>query len=501
MEVSAQTFIKTVKDCWGCVVGRVPRSHTMRKGSADLRQSLERRKKDQFEKFTQALADVSPTAFMQEDSLKASGCGICLDLQLSGAIPPITESRKADCAGMAAIALSERRAAEELIAKARQESLHANQALVSQARRYRGLRSRRQSLRPVSMQSTRTNSPFPPAHSPLSASTSDWEFSGLSPHSSDEPADSPIPMGKVFEEMLANYYRQAEELRDVEYAAVQQARRQETELAQQEHVRREHFEMQHRRREAAIIHELHRRERRRVFDESRNVLVVDRLAEERIKLKLEQQRRREAARQQRAQSSARRAKYESHFDFILSQGALERACSKVDRQKHRRSQTAETKMRVDNRKEKWQKHAGQLHARRVFLQEQKRVQDEDRDRQYRYHVARQMALREQESLDKKWNVQIHHVCANAIRDIKQEMSHSLHSQASQPQVNWSTSVSTPSVPSIVVDDLAKYQEALQAMSSLADEVQAQFPLHRPHSSRSSDGPDNVEDAADAAFHL
>ena len=481
----------------------------MRAGSADIRQSLERRKKDQFEKFTQALAEVSPTDFMQEDSLKASG--ICLDLQLSGAIPPITETRKVDSAGVAAIALSERRAAEELIAKARQESLRANRAVVSQARKSRGLQSRVQSLRPISMQSTRTNSPMPQAPSPLSASTSDWGASGLSPEltpkrgsvsSGPEGPDSAIPMGKVFEEMLANYYRQVEEVRDVEYAAVQQARRQETELAQQEHVRREHFEMQHRRREFAIIHELHRRERRRVFDESRNVLVVDRLAEEKVKAQLEQQRRREAARQQRAQSSARRAKYESHFDFILSQGALERACSKADSEKHRRALTAETKRRVETRKEKWAKHAGQLHTRRVLVKEQKRVCDEDRDRQYKYHVARQTAIREQDKLEKEWKVQMHHLCANAIRDIKQ-LDPSLHSHTSEVLGNWSTSVSTPSVPSgpsVVVEDLGRYQEALQAISSLTDEVRAQFPLHRPYANKSVavDGPDNAADAEGAA---
>ena len=474
--------------------------------SVDLRQSLERRKKDQFEKFTQALAEVSPTDFMQEDVLKAGG--ICLDLQLSGAIPPITESRRVDSAGLAAIALNERRAAEELIAKARQESLFTKQTLVSQARRSRGLRSRRQSLRPVSMQSTRANSPFPQARSPaspMSASTSDWGFSGPSPDSASEGApDSSIPTWKILEDMLANYYRQAEELRDVEYAAVQQARRQETELAQQEHVRREHFEMQHRRREFAIIHELHRRERRRVFDESRNVLVVDRLAEEKIKLKLEQQRRREAARQQRAQSSARRAKYESHFDFILSQGALERACSQADREKHRMNQAAETKMKVDRRREKWARHAGQLHARRVFLQEQKRVRDEDRDRQYKYHVARQAAIREKEALDKKLHVQTQVNLPKAVQeikpesgDIKPEMDRSLRSHTSQPPVNWSTSVSTPSVPSIlVVEDLTKHREVPQVIASLTDEVRAQVPLHRSYLSKAIDGPKEA-DAEDA----
>jgi len=470
----------------------------MRAGSTDLRQRLEQRKKEQFEKFTRALSEVSPTDFMQEDALKAGG--ICLDLQLSGAIPPITESRRVDSAGVAAIALSERRAAEELIAKARQESLRANQAMVGQARksRGRGLPSRLR-LRPVSMQSTRTNSPMPQAPSPLSASTSDWA-SAISPEtpkpgSADSGwTDSPVPMGKVFEEMLANYYRQAEELRDVEYAAIQQARRQETELAQQEHVRREHFEMQHRRREFAIIHELHRRERRRVFDASRTVLVVDRLQEERIKAQLEQQRRREAARQQRAQSSARRAKYESHFDFILSQGALERACSKVDREKHRRDRTVQTKKTVDSRKDRWVKHAGHLRARRLLLQEQKRVRDEDRERQHKYYVSRQDAIREQDFLDKQWNVQMHHLCTNAVRDINamKQKDTSVYSHMSEKQVNWSTSISTPSVPSMVVDDLSNYQEALQAISSLTDEVRAQFPLHRPYVGETEDGPDETE---------
>ena len=69
---------------------------------------------------------------------------------------------------------------------------------------------------------------------------------------------------------------------------------------------------------------------------------------------------------------------------------------------------------------------------------------------------------------------------------------SLYSHMSEKQVNWSTSVSTPSVPSMVVDDLSNYQEALQAISSLADEVRAQFPLHRRYVGETEDGPDETE---------
>mmetsp|Transcript_21387 Transcript_21387/g.49769 ORF Transcript_21387/g.49769 Transcript_21387/m.49769 type:complete len:578 (+) Transcript_21387:46-1779(+) len=481
----------------------MPTSAAMRAGSADIRQSFERRRREQFEKFTNALAEVDPTDFMREDASMNSGGICCLDLQLSGAIPPITESRRVDSAGVAAIAVSEKRAAEELIAKSRQESLLAKQAMVTQARRTRsGIRL--QSLRPVSMQSTRDNSPLPQPPSPLSAN-SDWEpfVAGTSPDPTTSPRapgtrgshselESPIPIGKVFEEMLANYYRQAEQIRDVQYAAVQRARQQETEAAQREHVHREHFEMKHRRREFAIIHELHRRERRRVFDESRSVLVVDRLAEARLKIKLEQQRRREAVRQQRAQSIAKRAKYESHFDFILSRGALERACSKTDRDKHRKKQLAETKMQVDTRKDKWANHAGHLHARQVFLKEQKRVREEDEDRQHRYYMARQNALLEQENLDKQLNVKMHHACSNAIRDMMKQMDPSIvHSEDSQPPVTWSTA-SVRSIPSLVVEDAASYQEALQAISSLTDAVRAQMPLRRQRAStrpsRSSEAP-------------
>ncbi len=55
------------------------------------------------------------------------------------------------------------------------------------------------------------------------------------------------------QDMLANYYRTVEEIRDMEFAEVQKARQEESEQLQREHVRREHFEMQHRRREFAIV--------------------------------------------------------------------------------------------------------------------------------------------------------------------------------------------------------------------------------------------------------
>lgn len=54
------------------------------------------------------------------------------------------------------------------------------------------------------------------------------------------------------------------------------------------------------------VHELHRRERRRVFDASRTVLVTDRLAEEQRKRRFELHLRQEAAKEQREQSRARR---------------------------------------------------------------------------------------------------------------------------------------------------------------------------------------------------
>ena len=57
---------------------------------------------------------------------------------------------------------------------------------------------------------------------------------------------------------------------------------------------------------AIEVHELHRRERRRVFDASRTVLVVDRLAEEQRRRRFELHLRQEAAKEKREQSRQRR---------------------------------------------------------------------------------------------------------------------------------------------------------------------------------------------------
>ena len=53
-----------------------------------------------------------------QDALKAGASS--LDLQLFGAIPPITEARRLDTAGKAAIVQSERQAARTLIQKSKQ---------------------------------------------------------------------------------------------------------------------------------------------------------------------------------------------------------------------------------------------------------------------------------------------------------------------------------------------------------------------------------------------
>lgn len=211
-----------------------------------MRQRIDRRRREQFEKFTRALGEVSPTHFMQ-DALKAGASS--LDLQLFGAIPPITEARRLDTGGKAAIVQSERQAARTLIQKSKQESLNSKQAVVNEARQIRSAQWRLQSLRPPSMDSTRDGS-F--ARSPWS-DQSDWASSnGPTPRDIGRSSSagtqittrthSPmpgVPLGKAFEDMLANYYRTLEEIQDQEFAEAQKARQEESEQLQREHVRRE----------------------------------------------------------------------------------------------------------------------------------------------------------------------------------------------------------------------------------------------------------------------
>ena len=308
---------------------------------------------------------MSPSHFMHANAACSS-----VDLQLSGAIPPLTAQRT-DVALKAGIVVSERRAAEELIARQRQESLAAKQRLVTEAR-----------SRPASQGTPR--------------------------------------LGKAFEETLAEYYRRLEEVQDLEFAATQQALREEAEQLQREHVRREHFEMQHRRREFAIVHELHRRERRRVFDDSRAVLVMDRLADEQRKWRQEQWLKKESAREKREENTARRVKYESHFDFILSQEAVDRACHKADMRKHWQAQQAATKEKVERRKEKWERHSRQLRARRLFQQEQRKVCKHERQRQHAYHALKQKAQEEKELEERRANVHLAHVVKGIMRGMREK---------------------------------------------------------------------------------
>ena len=110
-----------------------------------------------------------------------------------------------------------------------------------------------------------------------------------------------------------------------------------------------------------------------------------------------------------------RAKYESHFDFILSQEALDRACGKVDMQKHFQTQKANTKEKVENRKEKWANKSRPLRARRLFQQEQKKMCSLERERQHAYYAGRQRAKAEQEFQQKKDNVRMAHLLKAIMR--------------------------------------------------------------------------------------
>lgn len=418
-----------------------------------MRQRIDRRRREQFEKFTRALGEVSPTHFMQ-DALKAGASS--LDLQLFGAIPPITEARRLDTAGKAAIVQSERQAARTLIQKSKQESLNSKQAVVNEARQIRSAQWRLQSLRPPSMDSTRDGS-F--ARSPWSES--DWASSnGPTPRDIGRSSSagtqitrthSPmpgVPLGKAFEDMLANYYRTLEEIQDQEFAEAQKARQEESEQLQREHVRREHFEQQHRMREFAIVHELHRRERRRVFDASRTVLVVDRLAEEQRRRRFELHLRQEAAKDQREKSRQRRARYESHFDFILSQEALDRACGKVDMQKHFETQRADTKEKVEKRKEKWARKSRPLRARRLFQQEQKKICSLERERQHAYYAARQRAQGEREFQQKKENVRMAHLLKAIMRGWRENRNKSKAKSAEVSETSADLAASAAEVNSI-----------------------------------------------------
>lgn len=421
----------------------------------DMRQRIDRRRREQFEKFTRALGEVSPTHFMQ-DALKAGASS--LDLQLFGAIPPITEARRLDTGGKAAIVQSERQAARTLIQKSKQESLNSKQAVVNEARQIRSAQWRLQSLRPPSMDSTRDGS-F--ARSPWS-DQSDWASSnGPTPRDIGRSSSagtqittrthSPmpgVPLGKAFEDMLANYYRTLEEIQDQEFAEAQKARQEESEQLQREHVRREHFEQQHRMREFAIVHELHRRERRRVFDASRTVLVVDRLAEEQRRRRFELHLRQEAAKDQRDKSRQRRARYESHFDFILSQEALDRACGKVDMQKHFETQRADTKEKVEKRKEKWARKSRPLRARRLFQQEQKKICSLERERQQAYYAARQRAQGEREFQQKKENVRMAHSLKAIMRGWRENRNKSKAKSAEVSETSADLAASAAEVNSM-----------------------------------------------------
>lgn len=340
-----------------------------------LAEQLDRRRREQFEKFANALAEVDAYEFMEEVTLQP-GVAMALDLGVNGTIPPLTTSRQSEVGAARSIVTSEKAAAGELIARSRKEGLEANKAA---AARVRGQRCQSRAVSRGSEATTRPSSGVPSeVQSPRSASS--WKGASL------RSTPTPMPSATLFERTIADFYREEERRQHDDRATAEKDKRHAEREARQAKVHRDYFELQHRRREQAIASELLRRERRHYFDKRQQALVWDELASQEDKRKQEMQQKRESVRQQREIHKAKVNHHRNHHDFVLRATTLDKACRKTDSNALRAREQWEADADVDYCKDIWAQQASHLQNRQNLVKAQKRLRNQDHERRMKYEL-------------------------------------------------------------------------------------------------------------------
>lgn len=380
-----------------------------------LAEQLDRRRREQFEKFANALAEVDAYEFMEEVTLQP-GVAMALDLGVKGTIPPLTTSRQSDVGAARSIVTSEKAAAEELIARCRKEDLEANKAAVAYAR---GQRCQSRAASRGSEATTRPSSGVPSEiQSPRSASS--WK--GASARSTP----TPMPSATLFERSIADFYREEERRLEADRATTVKEKRRAEQEELKEKGRRDYFELQHIRREQAIASELLKRERRHAFEKRQQAVVWDPLAAQNAKRKQEMQQKRESVRQQRETHKAKVSHQCKHHEFVLRAATLDKACRKTDSIAWRAREHWEAEADVNYYKDTWAQKASHLQNHGNLIKAQKRLKDQDHERRMKYEL-RLAREREEETVAAR-NRQIHaqQNLQAAKRSMQQELIRPTH---------------------------------------------------------------------------
>eukprot|EP00930_Biecheleria_cincta_P035039 TRINITY_DN24137_c0_g1_i1.p1 TRINITY_DN24137_c0_g1~~TRINITY_DN24137_c0_g1_i1.p1 ORF type:complete len:617 (+),score=121.41 TRINITY_DN24137_c0_g1_i1:106-1956(+) len=440
-----------------------------------LAEQLERRRREQFEKFANALAEVDAYEFMEEVTLQP-GVAMALDLGVNGTIPPLTSSRQSDVGAARSIVTSERAAAEELIARSRKEGLEANKASAARVRRQR-CQSRAASR--GSEATTRPSSGVPSElQSPRSASSCKAASMRSTP--------TPMPSATPFERSIADFYREEERRRVDERATAEKARRHAEQEERQAKVHRDYFELQHRRREQAIASELVRRERRHRFDASQRADIWEALAAQEEQRKLELRQKRESVLQQRETHKAKVNHHRNHRSFVLRATTLDKACRKTDKIALREREQLEADADVDYIKDIWAQQASHLQNRRNLVKAQKRLRDQDHERRMKYELKLAREQEHERVATRKQQIQAQHSIEAAKHSMQRHLlrptdvmgtydleamsrHHGSVSSAGFMSKQWSgeaaAEVAAP-------EEYENYQTVLSSFADMANEVQA-----------------------------
>ena len=123
------------------------------------------------------------------------------------------------------------------------------------------------------------------------------------------------------------------------------------------------------------------------------------------------------------------------------------------------TQRADTKEKVEKRKEKWARKSRPLRARRLFQQEQKKICSLERERQHAYYAARQRAQGEREFQQKKENVRMAHLLKAIMRGWRENRNKSKAKSAEVSETSADLAASAAEVNSMDEshpgDDLVK----------------------------------------------
>eukprot|EP00933_Yihiella_yeosuensis_P051583 TRINITY_DN49556_c0_g1_i1.p1 TRINITY_DN49556_c0_g1~~TRINITY_DN49556_c0_g1_i1.p1 ORF type:complete len:795 (-),score=161.69 TRINITY_DN49556_c0_g1_i1:141-2525(-) len=473
--------------------------------SFGLKKQIEKRMQARNDNFKHMLENVSATEFMQEERVGIGRIPAAADLQLTGAIPPVSDTRMDDRRRGVAQQHSESQAAVQHITLVKQQSLLQNRSM---AKKVRESVSKTHAVWGASTQALDyseppTNAPspatVPPSPSTSAASTSRGPspLLGCSPTPLPEedeqevddiasteagrpgssiasPSEAPaseasepwgLPFGKAFDYDVAAFHREVEK-RENDHSMVVRLRQQQLEQqSKKEYVSRCNFEKKHKQREKAIVTELKRRKARNDFDEKHVVRTKEALQKRRQEEEVERQRIKDSIAEEKVLRAARKQKQTLCMQFRERRGVLERGCLQGDHYEHKDQHQNYKEYVNDCRKHEWERRAATLENRWRLCKAQKRYQDDEYDRRLYFMWARRQHEDREEAEKRTAHVQ-------AQRDIALMKQYAREALAEPSVASRSLDATADAaLDAAAPEAFQSYQQTLGAFSDMAKGLQ------------------------------